>query len=201
MNRLTKALKAIQALGLKKPLLYALYQLGLRSGHYRRVTPSISSEFDGEAGLPPCRAFPSPPEDQQAIALEAARRIQAGQIEVFGACRVAFNPENGGHRHWTHYEAQPAAEDIKWTWEPGRFGWALTLARAYAFSRDGSFAQIFWQHTRSFLEANPPNTGRHWQSAQEVALRLMALVFCDRTFAGAAASTPANRQRLLQAIA
>jgi hypothetical protein len=201
MNRLTKALKAIRALGIKKPLLYALYQLGLRSGHYRRATPAQTSDFSGEAGLPPCRAFPMPPAEQQAAALEAAHRIREGQIEIFGACQVDFEPQKGGDGHWTRCEGQPPAGDVKWIWEPGRFGWAVTLARAYAFSGDESLAQTFWQHTWAFLDANPPNTGRHWQSAQEVALRLMTLIFCDRVFASAATSTPANRRRLLQAIA
>jgi hypothetical protein len=201
MNRLKKTIKALRDLGLKKLWLYALYQLGLRSGHYRRAIPAERSRFDGDAGLPPCQEFPTPPKNQQSAALEAARRIGAGQVEIFGACQMAFKPESGGERHWTHYEGRSTSDDVKWTWEPGRFGWALTLARAYAFRREESFAATFWQQTRAFLDANPPNLGRHWQSAQEVALRLMVLIFCDRVFASADASTPANRQRLLQAIA
>ena len=91
--------------------------------------------------------------------------------------------------------------DIKWIWEPGRFGWAITLARASAITGNPAYARDFWRKTALFLEAHPPNLGRQWQSAQEVAIRLMALVFCDCVFASSPVSSKENRRLLWRAIA
>ncbi|MFW5714663.1 MAG: alginate lyase family protein, partial [Brevefilum sp.] len=103
--------------------------------------------------------------------------------------------------HWSLLEELPPDEDIKYIWEPGRFGWALTLARAYAFSGNPAFARDFWQKTTEFLNAHPPNLGRQWESAQEVAIRLMAMVFCDRVFGFEQKAYTPERRRLWQAIA
>ncbi len=92
-------------------------------------------------------------------------------------------------------------EDVKLIWEPGRFGWAIILARAYHLSQDPRYAQTFWTYTETFLEANPPNLGPHWVSAQEVALRLIGLSFALQVFHNCPETTPARLGLLLQALA
>ena len=52
-----------------------------------------------------------------------------------------------------------------------------------------------------FIDLHPPNLGRQWQSGQEVAIRLMVWIFCDRVLANAPSSSPDNRRRLWQSIA
>ncbi len=201
MNPLIKAIKAIDELGLAKLWYYTLYKVGLATGHFRRLTPGKMSIFNGKPSLPPFNGFPEMTAAQRDQLLEEADLIRAGTVCLFGVHQVPLNLHTGAsQKHWTALEKIQPEKDIKFIWEPARFGWAITLARAYAVSRDEKYAQDFWEKTLTFLEAHPPNLGRQWQSAQEVAIRLMALVFCDRVFAPSALSTPEKRRRLWQAV-
>mgnify|MGYP001027977494 CR=1 FL=1 len=202
MNFLKKSFKALQYLGIPKLWYYTLYQIGLRTGHYQRLTPHHHEGFTGEPGLSPYTHFPRIPETQKSLALADADAVLEGKAHLFGGQLVPLNLEAGAsNRHWSLLERIPAACDLKFIWEPGRFGWAISLARAYALSGNPAYAEDFWDKTNHFLEIHPPNLGRQWQSAQEVAIRLMVLVFCDRVVAQDPASTPDRRQRLWQALA
>jgi len=202
MHNLKVLTKAIRELGVNKLVHYARYQLGLISGHYRRLTPSRRSNYSGGVGLPPYAHFPDVAATQINFTLAQADEIHRGTIRLFGGDTLPLNLEAGAlHEHWTTLEKMPLNEDIKFIWEIGRFGWAITLARAYAFSGDDTYARDFWEKTLQFLKIHQPNLGRQWQSAQEVAIRLMALVFCDRVLAAAPSSTQENRTRLRQAVA
>ena len=86
--------------------------------------------------------------------------------------------------HWTEYETGKAPfpfslfpiPDIKFIWEPARFGWAFTLGRAYHITQDEKYAEAFWKYFETFTDGNPPYLGPHWMNGQEVAIRLMALM-------------------------
>jgi hypothetical protein len=107
-------------------------------------------------------------------------------------------------RHWTAYENHQVSwgvEDVKFIWEPARFGWAFLLGRAYYLTGSEDYAQLFWQLSERFLEANPVNLGPNWASGQEVALRLIALSFALQVFSASPHSTLERKCRLLQAIA
>lgn len=80
-------------------------------------------------------------------------------------------------RHWTETRGDEVPGDIKLLWEPSRFGWVFPLVRAYRATGDGAYAEACWDLILSWRQANKPNAGAHWISAQEVALRLMALIF------------------------
>ena len=202
MNPLTKAIKTLHDLGLSKVWQYGVYQLGLRTGHYRRVTPPGQVEVTGKPGLPPIAVFPPISEAQSDLAQTAADEIVQGNFRPFSGEPAPLDLEAGASfLHWSTLERTPPEQDIKWIWEPGRFGWAMTLARAYAFSGNPAYVRDFWNKTLLFLAAHTPNLGRQWQSGQEVALRLMALVFCDRVFATAPETTAEGRQLLWEAIA
>ncbi len=99
--------------------------------------------------------------------------------------------------HWTEFETgkidlqpltlrhtQGSAFDIKYVWEPARFGWAFTLGRAYHLTQDERYAESFWKYFEAFTQNNPANLGPHWMNGQEVAIRLMTLVWCAHVFAG-----------------
>ncbi len=86
-------------------------------------------------------------------------------------------------RHWTAYSLGALPDDVKLLWEPSRFGWVFRLARAYRLTHDERHAATFWALVESWRSANQPNLGPHWASAQEVALRLMALAFGLEAFA------------------
>jgi hypothetical protein len=202
LNPLTKLFKSLTQLGLTKMSLFGRYQLGLRTGHYRRVTPSERSGPVSAPTLAPIAAFPDVPTAQADLALTEADEILRGKVRLFGTDPVPLDLDAGASPlHWSKLERIPAEKDLKLIWEPGRFGWAITLARAYAFSGETAYAKAFWENTLHFLDAHPPNLGRQWQSAQEVALRLMALVFCDQVLVTSPESTPERRQRLWQAVA
>jgi hypothetical protein len=91
--------------------------------------------------------------------------------------------------------------DIKFVWEPARFGWAYLFGRAYYLTKDESFAEVFWENCEAFLDGNPPNLGPNWMNGQEVAIRLMALVWAGQVFETAAASSAERCARLAQSVA
>lgn len=202
MQPILKSLKALKYLGVPKLWYYTCYQLGLQSGHYRRATPSLPDGYSGRPGLDPFTRFPEVPRGHKERTLSLADEILGERYRPFGGKPASLDLQAGSsHQHWSLLEKRPPDKDIKWIWEPGRFGWAITLARAYAFSGRRVYAEDFWQKTTRFLDAHPPNLGRQWQSAQEVAIRLMVLIFCERVFASAPGTTAGFQQRLWQAIA
>ena len=202
MNAFIKAYKIIRDLGLPKLWFYASYQWGLRSGAVRRATPNQSSAYAGSPSLPPYPAFPKISPSELDKVLQEADEILSGQVRLFGGPSVPLDLDAGAsEEHWTALARNKPKEDIKLIWEPGRFGWAVTLARAYAYSGDPVYAQDFWEKCLHFLKMHPPNLGRQWESAQEVAIRLLVLIFCDRVFANAPMTVQTDRQRLWQAIA
>jgi hypothetical protein len=148
---------------------------------------------------------------EQTRLLDQADEIVAGRVRLFGGQAVPLHLASPGDpAHWTVYEQQgPAApmgeardgKDIKFTWEPGRFGWAYTLGRAYHLSGQERYAAAFWRYAAVFLQANPPYLGAHWMSAQEVALRLIAFTFALQVFGPSGESTAGRRLELARAIA
>lgn len=220
VNRLSTTLKALFQLGFTQTALYAVYKFGLWSGHYQRVTPLQSDSLEDK--LPsykykPLFDLPTPADLLNVLGeggkkdlLKQADEIVAGQVRLFGAEPVPLQLSfDQPLQHWTTYEKDASlytslyrdTPDIKFIWEPARFGWAYTLGRAWHISRDERYPSAFWTFTEQFLQANPPNMGPHWVSAQEVALRLMAFAWSLQVFAGSSHSTPARQTRLVHALA
>jgi uncharacterized heparinase superfamily protein len=79
--------------------------------------------------------------------------------------------------HWTLTRPDQVPGDIKLLWELSRFGWVFPMVRAYRATGNRAYAEACWDLILSWRQANKPNAGAHWASAQEVALRLMALTF------------------------
>jgi len=189
-----------------------LYKIGLKLGFYRKDPHRPA----GTDLLRPLFELPDPGqllavigEEGKVNLLAEAEEVVGGKARLFGAQPVALMlaPE-GPPAHWTEYESGkiPVSDlnlphgDIKFLWEPARFGWAFPLGRAFHITRDEKYAQAFWQHLESFLEANPPYLGPNWTSGQEVALRVLAFVWADVVFASAAASTPERRAVLARTV-
>jgi hypothetical protein len=208
------ALKALRQLGARQLALYAWHQAGLRSGYLRQRTPAKQVNRLPENVRLRTELLPLPRQEQLFAVLGGdgwtrllaeANEIVAGKVRLFGGEAAPLEltyPQP--LQHWTAYRSEAGIGergDIKFIWEPGRFGWAFTLGRAYHLSGDERYAQAFWGYTELFLEANPPNLGPHWVSAQEVSLRLMAFVFAAQVFAASPASTPERMACLAQAVA
>ncbi len=209
MNRFQLVIKAAAQLGLKKTALYARYQLGLKSGWIKLLTPA-NRAAPKAAWLKPSDAFPlSIPDmsivgDTAASLLDEANTILGGRFHRFGAQETSpidLTPPPP-LIHWTQTNDNPGSgEDIKFIWEPARFGWVFPLGRAYALQQDDKYAATFWQQAETFWAANPSNLGPNWASGQEVALRILAFSFALQVFDSAPSTTPDRRQHLLASIA
>jgi len=90
--------------------------------------------------------------------------------------------------------------DIKLIWEPARFGWAFTLARAWQASGDEAYPAAFWRYFETFEAENPPFFGENWTSAQEVGFRLIAFAFAGAVFRQSEHTTPIRLATLAVSI-
>ena len=212
------ALKALRQLGIQPVLLNALYRLGLATGHYRRA-----ERREQRIENSPLRRLFDLPEREELLAvlgsdgrtalLAEADQIVAGKVRLFGAEPVDLDLSLPGKlEHWTAYETGkvdlrqlvPApwgsTFDIKFLWEPARFGWAFSLGRAFLGNGDEKYAEAFWRNFEIFTAANPPYLGPHWTSGQEAALRLMAFVWAAQIFQDSSSSTPERKTALARAV-
>ncbi len=216
-TRLTITLKALFQLGFEPLAMNALYKFGLFSGHYKRI--ERSGLMNGHPGSTPRPLFPFPPQKEllrtlgkngKASLLKEADVIVNGKVRLFGGTLVPLQLTfNKPLQHWTDYEIHPQlladlyfqVADIKFLWEPARFGWAYILGRAYYLSGKEKYAEAFWKYFECFTDGNPVYLGPHWMNGQEVAIRLMALVWAVQVFEEAVASSPARLIRLSQSLA
>jgi hypothetical protein len=211
LDHLLLTLQAARELGFEQTSLNILYRLGLKSGYFRKVTPARSIDLPEKL---PARFFLLTPargtltgllgESAQAV-VDEADELSVDRVRLFGGPQVPLQLKPGRDlRHWTAYENHQVAwgvEDVKFLWEPARFGWAFLLGRAYCLTGSDAYAQLFWQLTEWFLDANPVNLGPNWTSGQEVALRLVALTFAFQVFSDSAQTTLERKRRLIQAVA
>jgi hypothetical protein len=129
-----------------------------------------------------------------ADAVAEADDLRHGLFRVFGlpAVRLGFPPDWSAlvtlfddapapsldlTGHWSRTRLDKVPGDIKLLWELSRFGWVFPMVRAYRSTGRDAYAGACWELILSWSQANQPNAGAHWISAQEVALRLMALAF------------------------
>ena len=215
-QRIKLAFKAFYQLGPRQTGLYALYQLGLRTGHYQRVLSEALGKLGGlnhghALDIRPC--LPVLPDRNFMLKLvgdkvdqlyREADEIVDGTVRLFGGqpspLELTF-PEP--LENWTQYETSNNLfhdQDVKFIWEPGRFGWACKLAMAYHLSEDERYSNAFWLYTERFLNNNPPYNGPHWCSAQEVAIRLVALAFAIQAFSQSKHSTSERLESISKAI-
>ncbi len=214
-SRFSLAAKAFRELGPRQLWDYARYRSSLHLGILRWQTASPNpppSDDHLQLSQDPYYALPDRNQitnligDQGMAQLrQLADEIAAGKVRLFGGDPVPLQLETGlPLAHWTEYELgkiNASHFDYKLVWEPGRFGWACSLARAYYLTGDEQYALVFWQNTEQFLKANPAYLGAQWVSAQEVALRLIALAFCYQVFRTSTHTTSGRSSLLAQAIA
>ncbi|TDA65324.1 MAG: alginate lyase family protein [Chloroflexi bacterium] len=199
---------ALKDLGVEQVCLYALYRLGLASGYFRLRTPARPKAVSTkELKLHPIFVIPTRDEMAGLVGgsgkeiIREADEIVSGQVRIFGGPPAALNlAPPDADRHWSRTRFHPG-EDIKFTWEPARFGWAFNLGRAYLLTSDERYPEAFWQHWEQFTAGNPVNCGPNWESGQEVALRLIAYLFAAQVFEPSARSTPGRKAGLLKAVA
>lgn len=223
------AWRSLRELGPTPLFHYTLYQLQLRSGWLKASTPvrawrkgqvnrALPADADG-LGVE-ARLLWSPVAPRPEMAMEfatASHAISDGTFPLFGRqVKLGLPPDwrafaplagqDGRTRidselHWADYDLVRLPADVKLLWEPSRFGWAFTLARAYSSSGEPKWAQTFGVLLESWLDANPLNMGPHWISAQEVALRGLALIHSRFAFEDWLAENPQLSLALMELIA
>jgi hypothetical protein len=209
-SRLHLALKASLQLPPQQLIQFALYRLSTISGWMRFQT---SRPPYTPVGLQPTKQLFQPDlsalvglltDKDQAVLLAEADLIVGGKAHLFGAPAVSLDLiPPPPLKHWTELEGripQPA-QDIKLIWEPARFGWACTLARARLISGNASYTDTFWDLLELFLSQNPAYLGWNWLSAQEAALRIIVWAFVGSSLDSLPETTPQRKVRLARAIA
>lgn len=127
--------------------------------------------------------------------LHTARAAARGRILCFSRWDADFgdpidwhlNPVSGRRwnpsLHWSKVLVdEPRVGDVKFTWEVGRFPQAYQLARAAAFFPElrAELARAIASQMVGFAQENPFRLGVHWNSGQEIGLRMMAWLFAWR---------------------
>jgi hypothetical protein len=206
ISRIFIAFKFMTQFGLRPLVLYALYKLGLWSGHYKRLTPA-----DLQPLIPDSFSlFVLPNREQlvqilgesgKAALLKQADEIVHGKFQVFGESISLDFTHKQPLKHWTVYETgQLPINDIKYLWEPARFAFAFTLGRAYYLTQNDEYAEAFWKYFESFTQNNPANLGPHWMNGQEVAIRMLAFVWAAHVFETAPAASAERSTALRRSI-
>jgi hypothetical protein len=210
----TLLLKTLRQLGISAIARITRYRLALRLGVYtRRGCPAKNAD-----SLLPVLALPSSEEitrilqEEEKDSLRAeAESILEGKYRPFGGDETPLKLTfDSPLQHWSVYERNPAKLrpfydsppfDIKFLWEPARFTWVFPLGRAYRVFGDARYAAAFWTYFETFDAGNPPCLGPQWMNGQEVALRLLALLWADALFADSPESSPKRRARLAASVA
>lgn len=196
----------------------AWYRAGLQAAAYARQERKTLAELRAcKWVLAPVFVLPRAAELRRVCAgkyrlelLRDASQIMSGRVRLFGGSPTRLHLRFlAALMHWSHYELKPSSipwrkdqqRDLKYVWEPARFGWAFTLGRAYRMTGKPEYAAAFWKHFEAFDRGNPAYVGPNWMSGQEVAIRLIALVWSAQVFADAPSSTKTRLDRLAASVA
>src|SRR5256714_7383231 len=102
--------------------------------------------------------------------------------KCFGAGEIDWNLDPLSHADWPlSYHAdlelfRNDGSDARVLWELNRLSHFITLGRAYAVTKDETFASEFLRQLRSWRLQNPVARGANWSCAMEVSLRAMNLL-------------------------
>ena len=216
-KKLWMGFKAARYLGIRTISLYGLYQIELRSGwqkiktkrDLRDVHNIPFSSFTEIAEKKNRNLFELPDKNNllkipginlQAILTEADQ-ICNGVYKQFGndLTRINLEPELDSD-NWTDTRDDDELKDLKFIWEPARFGWVFTLGRAFLLSGNEKYPEAFWGYFETFRKYNPPYLGPNWASSQEAGLRIMAFAFAWQVFSLASVSTENRLAELLLSV-
>lgn len=178
----------VRALGVGAPL-RAGYEASKRFGGHTLVFSTLARR---PMRSPRLRLLPLPDAIPEAVAASTIVRADAivdGRIEIFSrelvlGCPPDWSAHLDREGRWPplpwwkiDIRSDARAADVKWTWELGRFRHVVLLARAcHLCPADAPYAGALVDHLTSFLDDNLPETGVHWYSNLELALRAWALL-------------------------
>ena len=178
--------------------------------HFRaRREPHFFAGFsDREATVAELRRrFPN----AEAAVLARAARAAEGRFDLLGFKDLHFGTPPDWHlepvsgrraprKHWSRIEYLDAqvTGDKKIIWELNRQQYFTTLGRAYWYTGDERYAQIFAAHLESWMTENPPKIGINWASSLEVAFRAISWLWALHFFRDAPTLTDALYARALK---
>jgi hypothetical protein len=172
--------------------------------------------FDRKTDL--SNALQDLPDASQERIITEADEILAGSFRLFGGPAIPLGspplwnqfpltdvfPQHSPiamDKHWSEYSIEALPVDIKLIWEPSRFGWVYNLVRAFRLTDEVGYFEGFWRYLESWRSMNSPNCGPNWISGQEIALRLLSLVFGWFGFYPALEQKPKRLTQLAEMIA
>ncbi len=216
LKKLLIGQKALVELGFFKVANFSLYQLLLKSNYFRIRCPvykpnqppidffnQLSPSLDlFPFSVPSKNALLTCLESYKFTLLMSADEIVAGNWRFFGGeIRKLDFSWKGGDKHWSDFYDQPESDiDLKYIWESSRFCWVYSLGSAFILTGDERYAQTFYDNYANFSENNPPNIGPNWISAQEVALRIIALCFAYQVFQTSSGFKDQYKANILRSI-
>ena len=142
----------------------------------------------------------------------AAQRILEGSCCYFSGESYTLGPADTWNTHpitgqtfpschWSDVPDMDASlGDIKYIWEPSRFGHFFILMRDEVHNGK-DHAPVVMQQLEQWLEANPINQGPNYKCSQEISLRVLAWTFALHFYCDHPALTEPLWQRLQHNIA
>ncbi|HYJ46303.1 MAG TPA: heparinase II/III family protein, partial [Pyrinomonadaceae bacterium] len=140
----------------------------------------------------------------QTAVIERARKICAGRFDLLGLHDLSFGEPLDWHlepvsgkrvslKHWSriNYLDAEAAGDKKIIWELNRHQYFMTLGRAYWYTDDERYAQVFAAHLEAWMDANPPKQGINWASSLELSFRAISWLWAFHFFKDSKHLSPA----------
>ena len=128
----------------------------------------------------------SHPAHDAASCIAAANRIADGCMDVFALRNIDLgapprwnrDPKTGieaplAFGKTLDYRDPDLVGDIKYLWEPNRHAHLVTLAQAYALTRNIRYVQVVMEQLESWFLACPHPRGANWASPLEAAIRLV----------------------------
>lgn len=179
-------IRDVRALGAAAPV-RAAYEFSKRSGFHTVLFKAGRGSVHSSS--PDLRLTALPPVDQEARTrcLDDAEQIVKVGVRVFGR-RV----KTGIHGPWSldpltgqtwperdpwwkiDIRSEARMSDVKHVWEAGRHRDMVVLARASVLEPDEGWIDTLTAALRSWCKECPPETGVHWYSSLELALRAIA---------------------------
>ena len=179
-------LEDIRALGPALPV-RAAYEASKRLGGHALIFGRLVPKEAPDSIISP---FPEPtdiPDDVRDRTLAEANQIIDGTVDIFGT-QLDLGDEIDWHsvihqsgswpiKPWWKLDigGTDRPGDVKWVWELSRHRHLVILARAVWLNEsDHRYQAKLESHLRTWIDQNPPETGVHWYSSLEIALRALA---------------------------
>jgi hypothetical protein len=136
--------------------------------------------------VPAKRWLEMPPRANRAPLVRAAGRIAEGWLDIFALRDFDY----GSPPRWNRdprtgieaplvfgklldYRDPDRVGDIRYLWEPNRHRHLVTLAQAWALTRERKYVAALGEQLESWFLACPYGVGPNWASASEASVRLM----------------------------